>query len=148
MKPPEQSLALLALLAELSRITENRQLYSSRLAGGKCAAAHERADAACAYLQEPFADSIRLADLAKLTHMSQTAFSRFFRRSMGRTMTQYVMELRIAMARQLLRLTAIDIRHSAPVWLREPVELQPVLPYLGGPEPASIPSCSSAGQAA
>lgn len=113
LNPAEQTLGLLALLVELSGSSQNRQLDNSRLMWGVNPAAHERIDAACAYLQDRFADNIRLADLAALTHMSETAFSRFFRRSMGRTMTQYVMELRIAMARQLLRDSGLSISEIA-----------------------------------
>jgi AraC-like DNA-binding protein len=64
--------------------------------------ARRRAQAVSSHLQTAYAGRVRLADVASVAHMSPAALSRFFRRATGRTMTQYVAELRIAAACQLL----------------------------------------------
>jgi AraC-like DNA-binding protein len=64
--------------------------------------ARRRAQVVSSHLQNAYAGHVRLADVASIAHMSPAALSRFFRRATGRTMTQYVAELRIAAACQLL----------------------------------------------
>lgn len=113
LAPAEQTLALLSLLLELPQGREGRQLDSSGLMIGLSPAARQRLDAVCAYLQERFTGDIRLAEAAHAAHLSPAAFSRFFRRSLGRTMTRYVMELRIARARELLRDSDLPIAEIA-----------------------------------
>jgi AraC-like DNA-binding protein len=113
LNPAERTVALMSLLIELAGRRQSRRLDNSGLMLGLSPDARARVDAVCGYLQERFTGSIRLGDVAAVAHMSEAAFSRFFRRSLGRTMTQYVMELRIARARQLLRDSALSISEIA-----------------------------------
>ncbi len=113
LSPSEQTLALLSLLVELAGRTQSRKLDNSGLMLGLSPDARERVNAVCEYLQERFTGSIRLTEVAEVAHMSEAAFSRFFRRSLGRTMTQYVMELRVARASQLLGDSALSISDIA-----------------------------------
>ncbi|CAN5882718.1 hypothetical protein BH18ACT7_BH18ACT7_25760 [soil metagenome] len=103
LDPPGRTLAMLELLTTLAEDERARPLVRHALFDGLSRAARRRVDVVCAHLQTAYAGEVRLADVAELAHLSPTAFSRFFRRALGRTMTQYVTELRIAAACQLLR---------------------------------------------
>ncbi len=76
-------------------------------------AARQRMEAVCAYLQANVVTDIRLDSVAQVAHLTPVALSRFFRRAMGRTMTAYVTELRVAAACQLLRDTDLAISEVA-----------------------------------
>jgi len=103
LDPPGRTLAMLELLTTLAGDERARPLARHAPFDGLSRAARRRVDVVCAHLQTAYAGEVRLADVAELAHLSPTAFSRFFRRALGRTMTQYVTELRIAAACQLLR---------------------------------------------
>lgn len=55
------------------------------------------------FLREHLSDDLRLADLAALSHLSPDHFIRAFRQSAGSTPWQYVLDLRLEVAEQLLR---------------------------------------------
>lgn len=54
------------------------------------------------YVQKHFKNDLRLSDVAAKLHLSETAFCKFFKRSSGRTFSDYVNEIRIAHACRLL----------------------------------------------
>ena len=57
---------------------------------------------ALAHVFENFMTDIRLADMAELAGMSETAFSRFFKKNSGNSFTDHVTRLRIGRACELL----------------------------------------------
>jgi AraC-like DNA-binding protein len=57
-----------------------------------------RIDAVCRHINEHFTERLTQPDAARVAHLSVPAFSRFFKRSLGRTFTDYVNELRIGSA--------------------------------------------------
>jgi AraC-like DNA-binding protein len=61
-----------------------------------------RIDAVCRFINERIEYGVSQPEAAKVAHLSVPAFSRFFRRSLGRTFTAYVNELRVGRACQLL----------------------------------------------
>jgi AraC-like DNA-binding protein len=62
-----------------------------------------RIDRVCRYVLERYAsEEIRLADVAAIAHMSPEAFCRTFKRSTGRSLIEFVNELRVGRARRLL----------------------------------------------
>ncbi len=67
-----------------------------------------RIDRVCKFLNEHYQKKLCLEDAARVANMSPTAFSRFFKRSTGRTFVQYVNQLRIGRACKLL----IESDHS------------------------------------
>jgi AraC-like DNA-binding protein len=103
LAPADRTLALVRLLMSLAGEAETRSItvVESRLAA-LSQPARRRADAVCAYLQSSYAGPVSLAEVAAVAHMSPPALSRFFRHAIGRTITEYVTELRIAAACQLL----------------------------------------------
>jgi AraC-like DNA-binding protein len=103
LAPADRTLSLIRLLIRLADAPNTRSISAaeSRLAG-LSQPARLRADAVCAYLQASYAGPVSLAEVAAVAHMSPAALSRFFRHAIGCTVTEYVTELRIAAACQLL----------------------------------------------
>lgn len=54
------------------------------------------------YVQTNFKEKISLKKAASLVHLSETAFCKFFKRTSGKTFSEYTNEIRIAYACQLL----------------------------------------------
>ena len=54
------------------------------------------------YISNHFTEEIRLADLADLVGMSATSFSRFFKLRTSKTLSDYVVEMRLGVAARKL----------------------------------------------
>lgn len=65
------------------------------------------------YISDRLADDIKLSDLAQLLGMSQFHFSRLFKRSLGVTPHQYVLQQRVERAKQLLKQTELSVMEIA-----------------------------------
>ena len=102
LAPADRTLALVSLLMRLAADGRARHIASESALGTLSQPARRRADAVCSFLQSAYARPVRLAEVAAVAHMSPPALSRFFRHAIGRTVTEYVTELRIAAACQLL----------------------------------------------
>lgn len=76
-------------------------------------AVRDRIDAVCRYLQQAHTETVEQAEVAALIHMSPTSFSRFFRRVMGRTLTDYINQLRVETACSLLMATSLPVTEVA-----------------------------------
>lgn len=74
------------------------------------AGAIERAEA---FIKENFSHPIRLEDVAKLVYLSPTYFSRLFKKETGFTFPQYLNQLRIARAKNLLLSTGRSAKEIA-----------------------------------
>jgi AraC-like DNA-binding protein len=61
-----------------------------------------RIDRVCTFINENYKEQLRLSDAASIVNMSTTAFSRFFKKSTGKTFVNYVNALRIGWACKLL----------------------------------------------
>jgi len=61
-----------------------------------------RIDRVCTFINESYRQKLRLEDASAIANMSATAFSRFFKRSTGKTFINYVNDLRIGRACKLL----------------------------------------------
>jgi AraC-like DNA-binding protein len=102
LAPAERTLALVRLLLTLANDDDARPFFTEGVIGRLGPVARRRIDAVCAFLQQAYAGPVVLAEIASVAHMSPAALSRFFRRAIGRTITDYVTELRVAAACQLL----------------------------------------------
>ena len=56
----------------------------------------------CRYIHDNFMHSIQLADIAKIANMNPTSFCRFFRKSTGQSLFEYINDLRVGKACNLL----------------------------------------------
>ena len=61
------------------------------------------------YINDNYARPLRLEDLAALVGMSPVAFSRFFRQRTGRTLSEYIVDIRLGYAARMLVDTAKNI---------------------------------------
>lgn len=90
------------ILYELSLSEEARQLSSSAFARAGTRSESRRVAKVQDYIARHFHDDIRAEQLADLIGMSTAAFSRFFRQRTGRTLSSYIIEMRIGTAARLL----------------------------------------------
>lgn len=74
---------------------------------------HTRIDRVCQYIFEHFDRELPQAEVANLIGMGCTSFSRFFRRNTGKTFSQYLQELRIGHACELLETSERSITDIA-----------------------------------
>lgn len=94
---------LLTILYELAEEGNYRQLSSSSFAPVKVMDDSRRVRKVKAYINDHYKDEIRLNDLADLVGMTPTAFSRFFKLRTGRSISDYVIDIRLGHAtRQLV----------------------------------------------
>jgi len=89
-------------LGELSRSADYRLLSAVQLQSFDDDAALARISSIVDYLTEHYAEPFSMADLCHKVGMSESSFSRTFRRATGNTFTDFVNRLRINKACQLL----------------------------------------------
>mgnify|MGYP001028636581 CR=1 FL=1 len=95
-------LELMAILNELAEEGNYRQLSSSAFASVKPTCDSRRVQKVQAYIDANYKKEIRLNDLAALVGMTPTAFSRFFKLRTGRSISDYVIDVRLGHASRLL----------------------------------------------
>lgn len=113
LEPAAATVALLDALDRLARTGGDRPLTGPGYTTAPDADVSRRIDTVCRHLQEAHHRPVKLSDVAALVHMAPTSFSRFFRRTMGRTLTDYVNQLRIETACRLLITTELPITDVA-----------------------------------
>ena len=89
-------------LGELARCTDFRQLSTVQLQSFDDDAALARISGIVDYLSEHYRETFSMADLCRRVGMTESGFSRTFRRATGNTFTDFVNRLRINKACQLL----------------------------------------------
>ena len=103
---------LLQLLDLLSNSEDLREISSAVLPQPRPGAS-DRVSQACEYIASNLPEPIYVADLAAIVGLGKSAFSRLFKKSTGRTVPQYVNELRIARACLLLAETDLTVSQIA-----------------------------------
>ena len=99
---------LLQLLDLLSNSEDLREVSSAVLPQPRPGAS-DRVTQACEFIASHLPEPIYVADLAAIVGLGKSAFSRLFKKSTGRTVPQYVNELRIARACLLLAETDLTV---------------------------------------
>jgi AraC-like DNA-binding protein len=64
-------------------------------------------------IHEQLAEPVRRHELAEVAGVSERSFSRYFRRKMGKTLPQFVNELRVGRARRMLAETSLTVTRIA-----------------------------------
>lgn len=102
-------LQLLDLLANSEEVREICHEFVPQRQGG----VSDRVGKACEHIAQHLAEPIYVAELASMAGLGKSAFSRLFKRSTGRTLPQYVNELRVARACSLLAETDLTVSQIA-----------------------------------
>ncbi len=102
----ERLLELLAVLARLARLAAGgrdlKPLASATYEPELRSEDQDRMERVCSYVHAHYTEKIERRTLATLAALSEGAFSRFFHSRTGRTVPQYVNELRVGRACRLL----------------------------------------------
>lgn len=101
-EPFEQYMSFLKMMHELARAEDARVLASSSFARADDNTQSRRIKKVEQYISEHYAEDIRLEDLAALVGMAPSAFSRFFRQRTGRTVVDYIIDIRLGNAARML----------------------------------------------
>ena len=92
----------MTILYELSMSDNSRILSSSSFANIDDSSDSRRISKVHDYINIHFKEPIRLEDLASIAVMSSVSFSRFFKLRTGKTITDYLIEIRLGYASRLL----------------------------------------------
>lgn len=100
----ERVVALLAILARLAsaKAGEMKALASASYEPMLLSEDQDRMERVCTYIHGHYTEKLERRELAALAALSEGAFSRFFHSRTGRTVPQYVNELRVGRACRLL----------------------------------------------
>lgn len=98
----------LTLLHELSLFDDARTLSSSSFAKIEASSESRRVQKIQQYINAHYAEEIRLSDLADLAGMAPVSFSRFFKIRTGKSVSDYIIDIRLGYAARML----VDSAHS------------------------------------
>ena len=98
----EQFLCFLKILNELSLAEDSRVLASSAFAKVEGDVESRRINKVKQYISEHYNEEVRLDDLSSIAGMSTSAFCRFFKTHTGRTVMDYLIDIRLGTAARLL----------------------------------------------
>ena len=101
-EPFEQYLNFLRILYELSQDGEAKILSSSSFARASRDKESRRVMKVKQYVNDHYSEDLRLDTLASLAGMTPPAFSRFFKTRTGRTLSDYIIDIRLGSAARLL----------------------------------------------
>lgn len=102
---------LFRILYELSKFPDARELSSSSFAQVKVEAESRRVRKVKEFIRENYREEIRLDQLSEMVSMAPTAFSRFFKLRTGKTLAEYIVDVRLGVAARQL----IDTNESVSV---------------------------------
>ena len=98
----KQFLQFLLLLNELASSEGARVLASTSFAHAAKSSESRRILKVKQYIDEHAAETVHLADLADMVGMSPSAFSRFFKLRTGRTLSDYLIDIKLGNAARML----------------------------------------------
>lgn len=93
---------LLAILDILARAKDLKPLSSAGYEPPLHAGDQDRMERVCDYIHQHLTEDIDRGQLARLAHLSEGAFSRFFRSRTGKTVPEYINEVRIGRACRMI----------------------------------------------
>ncbi len=97
-----QFLKVMYVLYELSVSDDAKVLASSSFAHTERSTESRRVQKVKQYINDHYAEPLKLNDLADLVGMSPVAFSRFFRQRTDRTLSDYIVDIRLGYAARML----------------------------------------------
>ena len=93
---------LFRILYELSKFSDARELSSSSFAKAQSETESKRVQTVKEYILSHYDEEIRLDQMSRLANMSPTAFSRFFKLRTGKTLAEYIVDIRLGHATRKL----------------------------------------------
>ena len=97
-----QFLKTLYILYELSLSDDTRVLASSSFAHPEKASESGRIQKVKEFVNDHYSEQLKLSDLAELVGMNPVSFSRFFHQRTGRTLSEYIVDIRLGYAARKL----------------------------------------------
>jgi AraC-like DNA-binding protein len=110
---PRKIIRLLEILDLLAQSKECRALNHTPVSHESTPAEHDRLNEVYTFVRKYYDTKIMIEHVARLSHMTPSSFSRFFKMRMNKTFTDFVKEVRIEAACKLLRKETIPIRSIA-----------------------------------
>lgn len=104
-----QFLKTLYILYELSVADDAKALASGAFSYTERESESGRIQKVKQYVGEHYSDSLKLSDLAELVGMSPVSFSRFFHQRTGRTLSEYIVDIRLGHAARMLVDSSMNI---------------------------------------
>ena len=101
LPPLQRTVELLGVLADLTEL-EHRQLSPASTLPSANEYVRRRLAKVVDLISQRYAEDIPLSEVAAHAAMTPSSFSRFFHREMGRTLTDYIAEVRLSAAKRLL----------------------------------------------
>ncbi|MFA6652045.1 MAG: AraC family transcriptional regulator [Bacteroidales bacterium] len=98
----EQFLRLLKLVHELSRAENSISLASSSFAHAERNTESRRVCKVKDHINQNYTKELSLNDLSQMVGMSSVAFSRFFKLRTGKTLSEYIIDIRLGYASRML----------------------------------------------
>ncbi len=95
-------LKFFSVLHELSMVEDYRVLSSSEFAKIDTYSESKRVQQVQAYINDNYKNDIRLPAIAKMAGMSPVAFSRFFKLRTGKSLSDYIIDIRLGYASRFL----------------------------------------------
>lgn len=93
---------LFGILYELSKFDDARELSTSAFSKVQASSDSRRVLKVKHFIDEHYNDELRLSRLADMVGMTSTAFSRFFRQRTGKTLAEYIVDIRLGHAARRL----------------------------------------------
>ena len=112
LAPARQALELQSILLDLSA-ADGRQLASGEISVGGNPRDRERMRRVLTWLHAHYREPLRLEPLSAIAHLTDSQLQRVFKRSTRMSISQYVAQLRIGRACQMLVQTDLPIGHIA-----------------------------------
>jgi len=109
----QRVLLFLQILIALASSEDCEPIASPGFAANTTLYDQERMDRVFQFLNSQVGQAVRLAEAARIVHLSEGAFSRFFRMHTGKTFPEFVNELRIGRACTLLMEDNLNITEVA-----------------------------------
>lgn len=108
-KPFDKTIDLLRLLNTLAETGDYRVLSTSSFAKTPPSTESRRVHKVEKYINEHFAEEIRLEAMAMMAGMTPTAFSRFFRLRTGMSLSDFIIDVRMGNASRMLLETTMSV---------------------------------------
>ena len=99
---PESLISVLSILHILSASPDLLELSSEGFVNSMNQSNSDRLNRVYEYIMNHFQENISLVKVAAIAYMSPTAFSRYFKNRTGKSLTEFLIELRIGYSCKLL----------------------------------------------